>query len=177
MGWGVAHLGRPDRPTRLWCVIAAMAPDLDSFGLLFGWDMYERFHHVLLHNLPFGVVVTAISARWIGWRPLPLVLVFLAFVSHLVGDYFGSGAGWGIQPYLPFSSVEYVYTMTPRDILVPNLIVTVVAVVAALVIAVRCGRTPLEFVHSRAERAVVETIQRRVRAFRQAHHSRGPSSS
>jgi len=132
---------------------------------------------VLLHNLTFGVVVTAISARWVGRRPAPLVLVFLAFLSHLVGDYFGSGAGWGIQPYLPFSGVEYVYTMTPRDILVPNLIVTVAALAAAIAIAVRWGRTPLEFVHGGTERSVVETIWRRLGAGGQAHHSRGPSSS
>lgn len=164
VGWAVAHVRAPDRSTRLWCVLASVVPDLDSAGLLFGWDAYERYHHVLLHNVPFGVLVTAISARWVGLRPLPLLSVFLAFLSHLVGDYLGSGAGWGISPYLPFSPVEYVYTMTPRDILLPNLIVTVAAVVAAVLIAARHGRTPLEFVHPAAERLVVDTIQLRARA-------------
>jgi len=145
-------------------VLASIAPDLDSAGLLFGWDVYERYHHVLLHNLLFGVLVAAASGRWVGLRPLPLLLVFLAFLSHLVGDYFGSGAGWGVSPYLPFSTVEYVYTLTPRDILVPSVVATAGAVVAVVVIAIRSGRTPLEFVHAGLEHAVVDAIQLRARA-------------
>ena len=64
------------------------------------------------HNLLFGMVVTLLSARWIGWKAGQLLLVFAAFLSHLVGDYFGSGPGWGISPYLPFSSVECPFALS-----------------------------------------------------------------
>jgi hypothetical protein len=107
--------------------------------------------------------VTLASVPWVGLRPLPLLLVFAAFLTHLVGDYFGSGAGWGIAPYLPFSRLEYVYTLSPHDILVPNLVGTGVGVLAALVIAARWGRTPLELVHAGADRLVVDAIQLRLR--------------
>jgi hypothetical protein len=117
---------------------------------------------VLLHNLAFGVVVTAVAARWVGARPLPLALVFGAFVAHLVGDYFGSGAGWGIMPFRPFSDVEYLYTMVSRDILVPGIVGNVGAALVLVVIAARAGRTPLEFVHAGAERFLVTAIQLRV---------------
>ena len=162
IGWAIAHVIRtPDRPTRLWCVLAAVVADFDSLGLLFGWSTYERYHHVLLHNLTFGVAVTLVSVAWIGLRPVSVTLVFASFVSHLVGDYFGSGAGWGISPFLPFSNVEYVYTMVPRDVLLPNIVANVGVIVLTLVIAVRTGRTPLEFVHAGTERLVVDAIQLR----------------
>jgi LexA-binding, inner membrane-associated putative hydrolase len=163
IGWGIAHTIRmPDRQTRLWCVLAALLPDLDSAGILFGWQLYERYHHVLLHNLVFGAVVTALAARWVGARPVPLLLVFASFVSHLVGDYFGSGAGWGIMPFPPFSNAEYVYTMIPRDVLVPGVVGNVGAAMLLIVIAVRAGRTPLEFIHADAERFLVDAIRLRI---------------
>jgi hypothetical protein len=164
IGWGVAHLARsPDRQTRLWCLIAALAPDLDSFGLLFGWDTFERYHHVLLHHLPFGVAITGLGACWIGLRPLPLLLAFASFVAHLIGDYFGAGAGWGIAPFLPFAGVEFVYTMVPSDVLVPGIVGNVGAAIILVVIAVGRGRTPLEFVHADAERFLVDAIRLRAR--------------
>ena len=95
----MACLGRADRSTRLWCVVASLAPDLDGLSLLFGLDAYARYHHLVLHNLLFGILVTLVSASWVGLRPFSLGLVFLAFLSHLVGDYFGSGPGWGLWPY------------------------------------------------------------------------------
>lgn len=118
---------------------------------------------MLLHNLAFGVVVTALSARFIGLRPVPLLLVFASFLSHLVGDYFGSGAGWGIMPFLPFSDVEYIYTMIPRDVLVPGIVGNVGAATLLIVIAIRAGPTPLEFVHANAERFLVNAIRLRAR--------------
>lgn len=138
---------------------AAVVSDLDAAGLLFGWNAYEKHHHVVLHNLPFGLLLTLLSGRWIGARPVPLLLVFGAFVSHLAGDYFGSGAGWGIMPFFPFASVNYVYAMVPRDVLLPGIIGNIGAAIILTVVAVRCGRTPLELVHRDSERFLVNTIQ------------------
>lgn len=69
------------------------------------------------------------------------------------------------SPFLPFSNIEYIYTMVPRDVFVPNLVANVGVIVLTLLIAVRRGRTPLEFVHAGFERQVVETIRLRVRSI------------
>ena len=158
----MAHLGRPDRETRLACLLASLAPDLDGLGLLLGGDFYERFHHVLLHNLLFGAVVTVVSGFWIGVRAVPLGLVAAAFLSHLIGDYFGSGPGWGISPYLPFSNHEYLSAHAWDLTSWQNTTITAIAIVGVLMIAARRGYTPLEFIHAGADRIVVDTVRLRV---------------
>ena len=167
----MACLGRADRRTRLWCVVASLVPDLDGLSLLFGLDVYARYHHLVLHNLLFGVVVTLVSAYWVGTRPLSLGLVFLAFLSHLAGDYFGSGPGWRLWPFLPFSDRFYECECAWNLVSWQNTLITLVAIAVTLWVTVRQGHTPLEFVHTGLERAVVETLQRR---FRRSASTRGP---
>ena len=140
-------------------MVASVAPDVDGLSLLFGLDAYGTYHHLLAHNLLFGVVVTLASARWVGLRPL--ALIFLAFLSHLVGDYFGSGPGWGLWPYLPFSDRFYLADFAWDIVSWQNTLITLVAMAITLWVAINKGRTPLEFVHAGLERAVVDTLQLR----------------
>lgn len=119
---------------------------------------------MLAHNLLFGAIVTAIAARWIGFRAGPLALVFAAFVSHLVGDYFGSGPGWGISPYLPFSSHEYLFDGAWELVSWQNTTIGAAFIVLTLVIAARRGYTPLETLLPSVDRAVVQAIRLRVTA-------------
>ncbi|PYM90148.1 MAG: hypothetical protein DME04_23965 [Candidatus Rokuibacteriota bacterium] len=163
VGWVVACFGRADRRTRLWCLAASLAPDLDGLSLLVGLDVYAHYHHLVLHNLLFGVFVTLVSAYWIGLRPFYLGLVLLAFLSHLVGDYFGSGPGWELWPFLPFSDRTYVCECAWDLVSWQNTLITVVAIAVTLWAAVRQGHTPLEFLHARLEQTVVKTLQRRWR--------------
>lgn len=160
----MAHAGRPDRPTRLWCVLASLASDLDGLSLLFGRDAYADYHHLLLHNLPVGVLVTAVSARWVGVRPAPLALVFAAFLSHLVGDYFGSGPGWPLWPYRPFLGTMYLREGAWQLVSWQNTTITAAAIAITLWIAATRGYTPLEFLHRAADRTVVDALQLRARA-------------
>lgn len=134
---------------------------MDGLSLLFGLDAYGRYHHLLAHNLLFGTLLTAASVRWVGLKPRSLGLVVTAFLSHLVGDYWGSGPGWGLWPLLPFSRA---YFMSPNawDLVSwQNIFITLCALAVAWQIALRRGRTPLEFVHAGLERTVVDTIQLR----------------
>lgn len=101
------------------------------------------------------------SARWIGLRVVPLALVAASFLSHMIGDYFGSGPGWSIHPYLPFNSTEYLCEYAWELASWQNFTITLVVGAIAMEIAFRKGRTPLEFVHAGLERAVVDTLQLR----------------
>lgn len=165
IGWAIAHVGPTDRTTRLWCVIASVIPDVDGLGLLLGpqTGAYERFHHALAHNLVFGAFVTVVAARWLGRRPLPLLLVFLAFASHLIGDYFGSGPGWPLWPYWPLSDREYLNARAWPFVSWQNNVVGFTMVAIGLLIAFHRGRTPLEFVHEGLERSVVDALELRAR--------------
>jgi len=151
--------------------LASLTPDVDGLSLLFGLDVYARYHHLLLHNLLFGVVVTLVSAYRVGLRPLSLGLVFLAFLSHLVGDYFGSGPGWGLWPFLPFSDKFYVCECAWNLVSWQNTLITLGAIAVALWAAIRQGHTLLEFLHAGLERTVVDTLQLR---FRRSGSTGGP---
>ncbi len=141
--------------------MASLAPDVDGLGLLFGPEAYGRYHHRLTHNLLFGVLVILSSARGVGWRPVPLGLVSLAFLSHLVGDFFGSGPRWPLWPFLPFSDISVLCACQWDLVSWQNTLITIVAMVLTLWLALRHGRTPLEFVHAGLERIVVDTLRLR----------------
>lgn len=161
IGWAIGHLGNADRPTRFWCLVASVAPDVDGLSLLGGVACYQRWHHLIAHNLLSCAIVTLVAARWTGFRALPLLLIPASFVSHLVGDYFGSGPGWSIHPYLPFDDAEYLCPYAWELASWQNFLITVVFGAVMLEIACRLGRTPLEFVSARAEREVVDTLRMR----------------
>lgn len=127
--------------------------------MAFGFEAYVRYHHVFTHNLLFGALVTLSSAIWIGARAGPLGLVFAAFLSHLVGDYFGSGPGYGLWPLLPFLDAYFACPCGWPVVWWINLVATVGVIALALAIATRYGRTPLEFVHAGLERAVVSKLR------------------
>lgn len=154
--------GRADRSTRLWCLLAALAPDLDGLTLLLGSAAYQEYHHALTHNLVTGGVVIAVSARWVGWRAGPLGLVFAAFVSHLVGDYFGSGPGWALWPLRPFAEVSFLSEHAWDLYGWQNVTITGAALAVGVWAAVVRGHTPLEFVHAGIDRVAVDVLRLRV---------------
>lgn len=100
-------------------------------------------------------MVVLLSVRWVGFRAGPLTLVSLAYLSHLVGDYFASGSGWTMWPWLPFSARGHVCECPSALFWWVNFVATAGGFLALAWIAARHGRTPLEFVHPRLERALV----------------------
>lgn len=118
-----------------------------------------RYHKLLAHNLLFGVTVVLASIGWVGLRTGPLTLVSLAYLSHLVGDYFASGTGWRMWPYLPFSARGYVCDCPAALFWWVNFVATLGGVLALLGVAVRDGRTPLEFVHAGLEGGLVRRLR------------------
>ena len=99
----MAHLFGADRATRLWCLVASLAPDVDGLGIVCGVETYQRWHHVLAHNLLFAALIVLGSLRCTGRRAGPSALISGCFLIHLAGDYVGSGPGWGLEPFMPFS--------------------------------------------------------------------------
>jgi hypothetical protein len=102
-GWCVANLLPLGPRERLFCMVAAAIPDLDGLGLLAapfaGPHFYERYHHVLGHNLTFAVVsagvLTAFSTGAWWRRAVAFAAYFALFHLHLLMDYYGRGRGGG----------------------------------------------------------------------------------
>lgn len=114
-GWCAANLPRLAwmGPKQRFCaILAAIAPDIDGIGWFWSHEAYERYHHILAHNIFFGVLSSAAFAVWAripgtgrGWS---LFGVYLAlFHLHLLMDAFGSGPGWPITYGWPLDRHEY----------------------------------------------------------------------
>ena len=106
------------KPTFLWlCVLMAMAPDLDFIpGILRGQP--NLYHQGISHSVGVGLVVSCGMAAvyslgkgtfWSDWG-----LLFLAYASHLVIDFFGpDGRPPYGQPLLWPLSREYYLAPVP----------------------------------------------------------------
>jgi hypothetical protein len=174
-GWIVANSANLNRRERAVVTIAGVIPDADGFGLvaeiatrnsahpLMWWSEY---HHVLGHNIGFGLLVTAAGYAFATRRRLTASLVFVSFHLHLLGDLVGArgpdGEQWPI-PYLSPFSVAWQWTWSGQWALNgwPNLVITAMALSATLHLAWKRGYSPLELVSSRADRTFVETLRRR----------------
>ena len=107
--WCIAnHIPGLSRRERLFAMVAATAADLDGLGMLISDECYCAYHHVLDHNLLWGTMLSAGLAWKSAHRRKCLVLYLALFHMHLLMDYYGSGRGWGIAYFWPFSKWELV---------------------------------------------------------------------
>ena len=155
-GWCIGNVGALTAKERLGCVAISCAPDLDGLSRVAGLDAYMRFHHVLAHNLLFGILASAATKRFSrsGYRVFCLYL--LLFHVHLIMDLFGSGPGWGVTYLWPLSRSQLETPLAWGFLAWPNY-----AVLGALAswttwIAVRLRRTPLELVAPRLDSLLIE---------------------
>jgi hypothetical protein len=195
-GWVAAGATSLRRREKAAIVFAAVAPDLDGLGAipelltrssLHPLLWFSKYHHSL-HTLAFAVVVT-LAACWISAsanftmgpkiqgpfipsRPwTTAVLAFLSFHLHLLCDLAGSrgpdGDSWPI-PYLkPFSDALQLSWQGQWPLNGwQNFAITGALVVATLWIAWKHGSSPVEFVSSKGNEALVASLRTRFAAKR-----------
>ncbi len=160
--------------------VAGVAPDLDGLGIvaevltrnsahpLLWWSEY---HHVLGHNLGFGLLLTAIAFLLAVRRWLTAGLVLLSFHLHLLFDLVGSrgpdGYQWPIPYLLPFSNAWQLTWRGQWELNAwPNFVVTGAALSVVFVLAWKRGNSPLEVVSASANKSFVEALRRRFSADR-----------
>src|SRR4051794_26835496 len=90
-GWCIGNFFPLAPRQRLMCMIAASIPDVDGLGIVAGQEAYWKYHHVLGHNLLFGVIACGILAGLSRAGVLTTILYLSLFHLHLVMDFFGSG--------------------------------------------------------------------------------------
>lgn len=174
-GWTVGGVGKLDRKGRAAVALAGVLPDLDGLGILaekltegsarpLTW--WSDYHHVLAHNLFFGLLVSAACFLATGRNRAAGALALASFHLHILGDIAGAGGPGGERwpiPYLwPFSDGVHLSWagQWPLDGW-QNFAVTALLLGAIFAIARRSGTSPLELFSARANAAFVETIRRR----------------
>jgi inner membrane protein len=107
-GWCIGSLFRLNPRQRLFCMFAAVAPDLDGISFLFGQDAWWDIHHKWGHNLLLGIISAALLTTFSGRnapRKMLAAGVYLAiFHLHLLMDFYGSGFLWPIHYLWPFDA-------------------------------------------------------------------------
>jgi inner membrane protein len=178
-GWLVANIGALETRERAAVTIASVVPDLDGAGLVaeyFTRDRahplmwYSSYHHVLGHNLLFGVVVTLATLAFGRDRWKTCVLSFLSFHLHLLGDLVGSrgpdGFQWPIQYLFPFSTRFQLCWRGQWELNSwPNFAITAGALLLTLYISWKKGRSPVVIFLVSADQAVVEALRNRFRLW------------
>jgi hypothetical protein len=98
-GWCVGAALPLTGRERAVCMAVATLPDLDGLSLAFGRDAYERWHHVIGHNIFAGVLLAAGGAMMAraSIRGRFFCLGLALFHLHLLMDFYGSGPGWQIH--------------------------------------------------------------------------------
>jgi putative intracellular protease/amidase len=159
---GPASMTRRDRALVL---AAGLAPDLDALSLIGGIGAYQKWHHLVLHNVGGAAMTALVCVALARSRLAVLVLSLLSFHLHLLLDLLGSGGPdgsvWSIPYLVPFTSHEFSWRGQWPLGSWQNVTVTALLVLASWAVAVRRGRTVVEAFSPRADAVVVELLKRR----------------
>lgn len=159
VGWLLAQpLAR--RRDRVLVTLAAVISDVDGLGLVVSDELYENWHHKLGHGV-LAACVVAVVVGALTRRPLGLVLGALAFHAHLAMDLAGSGPGWPVLYWWPWSDVEWLPSWQWDLASWQNTVFGLSATVACLACALPYGRTPVELFSLRADARVVDALRAR----------------
>jgi inner membrane protein len=161
-GWCLGNLLNLTPRERLFCMLAASLPDLDGLGILAGQDAYWEYHHVVGHNLPAALLVAGILTFFSTNRRKAFGVYLGLFHLHLAMDYFGSGPGWPICYFWPFTRWEIVNWNAWNLYSWQNLLFGLAFLAWVIVIAIRKGRTPLEAIMPKLDVQLVEWLRRRL---------------
>jgi len=157
-GWCAGNVLQLTAKERALCIAASVLPDLDGLSLLGGVDSYQAYHHVLCHNLTFGLAATLGVVCLCRCSLKASVMFLLLFHLHLLMDILGSGPGWGIAYFWAWSSrvfsSSHAWSFTGWQ----NQVTLLLFAGWTVGIAVRCRRTPLEFVAPRLDALVLRML-------------------
>ncbi len=172
-GWATATVLPLSRRDRVLVCVAGVLPDLDGLGIVVEkltlhseqplyW--YALYHHVLAHNLAFGLAATAVAVAVARERAKTGLLVLLSFHLHLLADLAGSrgpdGSSWPIRYLWPFGDVELIWRGQWAFNAWPNFVITLALLAWMFWVAGSRGHSPLELVSRRVDGIFCGTVRR-----------------
>jgi inner membrane protein len=175
-GWIVANgSSQINSRERAIITLAGIAPDLDGLGIIpelltrdsatpLLW--YSQYHHLVGHNLLFGLLLAFIAYSLSVRKAITVMLTILSFHLHLLSDLVGSrgadGYQWPIVYLWPFTnSWQWSWSGQWELNAWPNYVVTIAGLVVVFWLAWKRGYSPLEMISKRVDDAFVRTLRRR----------------
>lgn len=148
-GWCIGNLVVRDPRQRFACIVLSVIPDVDGLGILASASYYQRYHHILAHNLAFAILSSLVAYFWTKGGHRVFAAYLLVFHLHLLMDLFGSGPGWGLAYFWPFSmhyfESKYAWSFNGWQ----NYATLTVLLLWTIGILYRNRRTPFEFIAPR----------------------------
>lgn len=150
------------RKDRILVTIAGLVPDIDGVGAIISVDYYAKFHHILAHNIFFGIIISIMTLLISGQKKLTVFLALLSFHLHLICDLFGSGAGWGVQYFWPINNINFEFKAPFQWELdsLQNLVITAVSIAIMIFISLKKNRTILEVINLKLDMTVVSVFKK-----------------
>ena len=175
LSWSIASTFGLSRRDRALVTIAGVVPDFDGAGLIFDIfshgpghqsSLWDKYHHVLGHNIGFGIILCLLIFAFSTRRWATSLLAFLSFHIHLLGDLLGSkgpdGYQWPIPYLFPFSDAwQWVWDGQWQLNAWPNFAVTFVTGFVMFYLAWKRGVSPLEIVSVKANDIFGSTLRNR----------------
>jgi inner membrane protein len=175
VGWCLANTVRMTPRQRLLAMLAAALSDLDGLGILVSQNLFWDYHHKLGHNLLFGLLLSAVLAVFSvprarsthpslapGCSRLAAMAFYLfLFHVHILMDLAGSGQGWTISYWWPFSNATWAVSWVWDFYSWQNLTAAGLALAWTVAIAVRCRRTPLEAIMPSLDRHLLAWLPKK----------------
>jgi hypothetical protein len=175
IGWSVANMSNLSRKERMIATFVGILPDIDGAGILLDFfgthkglylEWWGKYHHVLGHNIGFGLFLTIAAFALSTRRWILSFLVMVSFHLHLIGDLLGSkgpdGYQWPIPYLLPFSDAwQWQWAGQWQLNAWQNFVITGIVTWHMFYLAWKNEVSPLEIISSKANTSFVGTLQRR----------------
>lgn len=161
IGW-LTGQSLENRRDRILVTAASVIPDFDGAGIVVSLDYYAKYHHVLGHNIFFGLIFAALAYKFSIEKKKGAVLALVAFHSHILGDLLGSGLGWGIPFFWPvYGKVfEFVPPFQWELDSWQNILTTAICLIGIIYFAIKKKRTIVEVFSVKADAKVVEVFRK-----------------
>ncbi len=145
-GWVAGNYLKLTARERFFCMLAAGIPDIDGLGILVSQEAYYDYHHILGHNLLFGVIMSLILAVFSSHKIKCFIIYLALFHLHILMDLLGSGECWTIAYFQPFSSYELSNGMSWALYSWQNMLVNALLLFWTIAIIINRQRSPLEYI-------------------------------
>ena len=182
VAWTAADVARIRGRDATVVAACGVLPDADGLGIvvdgvntLFGrgpsWH-YGEYHHLLLHGILGAVAIPLALLPFARERARTFLWGFVAVHLHLLCDLVGSRGPspddlWPLHYLAPFSERGTLVWSGQWELNAwPNVALTLLLLLYAFYRAVASGYSPVGVFSARADRAVVETVRRRVEGKR-----------
>lgn len=145
-GWIVGNYVKVNARERFFCMVSAGILDIDGLGILISQDAYDDYHHVLGHNLLFGVIIALILTFFSSHKKKCFFIYLALFHLHILMDLFGSGELWTISYFEPFFDYKLYSEFNWALYSWQNMVVNAIVLLWTIALIVTKQRTPLEYI-------------------------------